>query len=91
MSIAQEKPTRVSLLSDANVRLLIARTAIFSGGNSVHTVAIGWLAYDLTQSAVLVGASVGIRSLPLLLLGPLAGVLIDRFDRATLLSSIRCT
>ena len=84
-SIAEENPSRVAVLLDANIRLLIARTAIFSGGNSVHTVAIGWLAYDLTQSAVVVGASVGIRSLPLLLLGPVSGVIIDRFNRATLL------
>ncbi len=72
-------------LADANVRLLVIRTLLFSTGNAVHTVSIGWLAWQTTGSAVLTGVAVGIRSFPLLIVSPLVGVLIDRMDRSRVL------
>lgn len=47
----------------------------------VVRIAIGWLAWELTASAFWVGALVAADALPVLLFGPLGGVLADRLDR----------
>ncbi len=55
---------------------------MFSGtGMWVQQATIGWVTYDLTGSAFLLGAVNGARSVPALLLGPFGGVAADRFDR----------
>jgi len=46
---------------------------------------MGWLTYDLTGSAFLLGAVNGFRALPLLVLGPFGGVAADRVDRKRLM------
>jgi len=46
---------------------------------------VGWLVLQLTDGkAVLTGTAVGIRTLPVLLIGPWAGALADRADRRKL-------
>lgn len=44
-------------------------------------VATGWLVYRLTGSSVLLGTVSFVGQLPAFFLGPLAGVLVDRWDR----------
>jgi MFS family permease len=56
-----------------------------AAGQWIQQVTLGWLIYDLTGSAVLLGVLNGFRALPFLLFGPLAGVAADRFDRRKLL------
>lgn len=46
---------------------------------------MGWLVLQLTGSPFWVGTVLGIRALPILLMGPLAGVAVDRLDRKKLL------
>ena len=59
---------------------------LFSGlGQWIQQATLGWLTYDLTGSAFLLGAVNGCRSLPLLLLGPFGGVAADRVDRRRLM------
>ena len=60
-------------------------TLFSSAGQWIQQVTLGWLTYQITGSAFLLGAVNGIRSLPLLLLGPFGGVAADRFDRKQLL------
>ncbi len=48
----------------------------------------GWLVYELTGSALLLGVATALRSLPLLLLGVWGGVFADRFDRRKLLLAV---
>ena len=50
----------------------------------VVRVAMGWLAWELTESAFWLGAIAAADSLPVLLLGPIGGVLADRLDRRSL-------
>ena len=46
---------------------------------------VGWLVLQLTEgNAFLTGTAVGIRTLPILIIGPWAGVLADRIDRRKL-------
>ena len=47
----------------------------------VVRIAIGWLAWELTESSFWVGAVAAADALPVLLFGPVGGVLADRLDR----------
>lgn len=62
--------------------------AIYTTGNIfshtglwVQRLAVGWLAWSLTESAFWVGAVAFADLFPVVLLGPFAGVLADRLDR----------
>ncbi|MEX2431083.1 MAG: MFS transporter [Dehalococcoidia bacterium] len=55
-----------------------------AGGIWLMQVSLGWLAYEMTQSALQVGLILGVRAAPLLL-APLTGVIADRIDRRRLL------
>jgi MFS family permease len=52
-----------------------------SGSNWLQQVTLGWLAYDISGSALAAGMVFGIRSLPSLLISPIGGVIGDRFER----------
>ena len=56
-----------------------------SAGNWVQQVTLGWLMFDMTQNALLVGSLMGVRAVPFLVSSPLAGVMADRVDRRKLL------
>lgn len=66
-------------------RLLWSGTAAAAGGSWLQQVALSWIVYDLTNDAFLLGLLNGLRSLPFLLAGPVAGVAADRFDRRWLM------
>ncbi len=51
----------------------------------VEGVVLGWLTYQVTQSALLTTLSVGMGALPSVAIGPIGGIYIDRWDRKTLL------
>lgn len=46
---------------------------------------MGWVVYEVTGSGALLGAVLGVRAVPMILLAPLSGVAADRFDRKRLL------
>lgn len=50
-------------------------------GSWMQQVAIGWLTWQLTESATWLGIVVFANQVPSLLFAPLAGVFADRFDR----------
>src|SRR5438094_10075287 len=54
-------------------------------GDTLNYVAVVVLVFRLSHSGIAVSALVVAEIVPTLLLGPLAGVLIDRFDRKRLL------
>ncbi|MFB3077639.1 MAG: MFS transporter, partial [Lysobacterales bacterium] len=49
---------------------------------------IGWLTYEMTQSAFLTSLAMGLDALPLLIAGPIGGMLVDSRDRSKLLAYI---
>ena len=65
-------------------RLLWTGTTLLAGGIWLMQVTLGWLAYEMTQSALQVGIILGLRAGPLLL-APVTGALADRMDRRKLL------
>jgi MFS family permease len=66
-------------------RYLFVGTALTMTGNFMQQVAQGWLIYDLTSSPTWLGVVSFARGLPMLILALLAGVVVDRFDRRTVL------
>ena len=49
---------------------------------------MGWLTYELTQSALLTSLAMGLDALPILIAGPLGGLLVDRWDKRKLLAGV---
>ena len=75
-----------SALRHRNYVYLWLADSFGSTANWVQQVALALLVADLTDSSAFwVGTVLGIRALPVLLIGPLAGVAIDRMDRKTLI------
>src|SRR3989304_8794374 len=54
-------------------------------GQWIQQVSLGWLVYELTSSSVLLGVLNGLRALPFLVAGPIAGVAADRMERKRLM------
>ena len=66
-------------------RYVWAGNFVAIGAQWLQLFTIGWLVHHLTGgNALLTGTVVGIRTLPVLLIGPWAGVLGDRLDRRKL-------
>jgi MFS transporter, DHA1 family, staphyloferrin A biosynthesis exporter len=74
-----------SSLRHLDYRYLWTGTLMMSAGQWVQQVTLGWLLYDLTGNSMLLGALNGLRALPFLVTGPMAGVAADRMDRRRLL------
>jgi MFS family permease len=50
---------------------------------------LGWLALELTNSPFMVGVAAFCRASPMMALGPLAGLLADRFDRGRVMIGVQ--
>jgi MFS family permease len=72
-------------LRHADYRYLWTGTLMMSAGQWVQQVTLGWLLYDMTGNSMLLGALNGLRALPFLITGPMAGVAADRMNRRKLL------
>ena len=80
----EQRPPRYrifSALHNVNFRYLWVSSAFISAGNQVQQIAMGLLVWEATNSTFWVGTVLGIRALPILVVGPLAGVAVDRLDR----------
>jgi MFS family permease len=72
-------------LRHRNFRLFFAGQSISLIGTWMTRVATAWLVYQLTKSAILLGTVSFAGQIPTFLLAPLAGVLVDRWNRRTVL------
>ncbi len=70
-----------SLLRTGDFRWLWIGQVISSLGNNFTYLALSVLAYRVTGTALSVGVMLAANALPFLLVRPLAGVLVDRWDR----------
>jgi predicted MFS family arabinose efflux permease len=59
-------------------------------GTFIQAVALSWLVYRITGSPTLLGLTAFLSQAPQLLVAPVAGVLIDRFDRRRILVILQC-
>lgn len=70
-----------SALRQRSFRRLLSGLAVSQAGDWLYNVALLAFVYDRTHSAAWLAATTAARILPLVLLGPLGGVVADRFDR----------
>ena len=72
-------------LDNANYRRYVSGQSVSLIGTWMQTVAQSWLVLELTGSGTKVGFVVALQTLPVLLLGPYAGVVADRVDKRRLM------
>jgi len=53
----------------------------------IQHAALGWVVYEITGSGALLGAVMGVRAIPMVLLTPISGVAADRYDRRRLMQA----
>jgi MFS family permease len=51
----------------------------------IQHAALGWVVYEITGSGALLGAVMGARAIPMILLAPVSGMAADRYDRRRLM------
>ena len=66
-------------------RWLWTSILLYSVGNGMEQVAVGWLVFELTGSSFMVGVAAAARMAPLFFLGILSGTLSDRLERKAFL------
>ena len=59
-------------------------------GTFIQAVAMSWLVYRISGSPVLLGLTAFLSQAPQLVVAPLAGVMIDRYDRRRLMIGLQC-
>jgi MFS family permease len=74
-----------SSLRIRNYRLYFTAQLISVSGTWMQTVAQAWLVLHLTGSGVALGIVVGLQFLPMLLFGPVGGLVADRMNKRSLL------
>ena len=70
-----------SALSNRNYAIYLAGNTLSLHGLWIYRVALGWYAWQLSQSELWVGVVAFTQFAPAVVLGPIFGVLADRFDR----------
>jgi MFS family permease len=72
-------------LGSRNYRIYFAGQLVSLAGTWMQQIAMIWLAYRLSNSAMVLGMVGFASQIPILILGPFTGVLTDRFDRRRIL------
>ncbi|HEY9697877.1 MAG TPA: MFS transporter [Trichocoleus sp.] len=76
-------------LQSRNYRLFFMGQLISMAGTFMTQVAIAWLVYQLSGSAMLLGIAGFLGQIPTFLFAPFAGVLADRWNRQRLLVTVQ--
>lgn len=88
MSVASTKPASkhpFRSLKSPDFRLYFAGQIVSLAGTWMQQIAMGWLVYRLTESALVLGLLGFASQLPILVFGALGGVWSDRWDRRRLM------
>lgn len=75
-------------LGHRNYRLYVTGNAVSLIGTWMQQLAVGWLAWALTESPAWLGVIVFLDLFPAALLSPLGGALADRFDRLKVMIAV---
>ena len=54
-------------------------------GDALFTFAIPWISYELTHSVIVMGSMYAVSVLPIVLFGPIIGMVVDHWDRRRLM------
>ena len=74
-----------AILRDPTFRRLWVSGLCVNVARGMDMLALAWLALELTGSPFMVGLAAFIRSAPLIVIGPLAGIIADRVSRGRVL------
>ncbi len=77
----RQGPVPTSALRNRNYLIYLAGSTVSLHGLWVYRVALGWQAWELTESELWVGVVAFTQFFPMVLFGSVFGVLADRFDR----------
>src|SRR6476646_7804370 len=83
--MSSRAPRLLRALQHRNYRLFFGGQSVSLVGTWITRVATSWLVYRLTGSELLLGLVGFFGQIPTLLLSPLAGVLVDRWQRHRIL------
>ncbi|EIC21476.1 MFS transporter [Thiorhodovibrio frisius] len=78
-----------STFSERNYRLFFIGQGLSLIGYWIQSTAFNWMLYTLTDSPLMLGYLTAAINLPVLLLLPFAGALVDRFERRRLLIALQ--
>src|SRR5438034_5362393 len=78
-------PQLLRSLRHRNYRLFFGGQSVSLIGTWITRIATSWLVYRLTGSELLLGVVGFCSQIPMLVLSPFAGVLVDRWDRHRIL------
>ncbi|MEX1018782.1 MAG: MFS transporter [Litorilinea sp.] len=80
-----------ALLSIADFRWLLSSNVLWWQAHFMEAIVVGWLVLEMTNSPWLVAVAGFCRSLPLLILGFVAGQVADRFGRRRVILAAQST
>jgi MFS family permease len=84
--LANDRPPRwYHPLAQRNYRLFVAMQLAGSTGIWMQRLAQDWLVLQLTGSPAAVGVAVALQFLPMLVVGPLSGILVDLYPKRRIL------
>jgi MFS family permease len=72
-------------LRQRNFRLYVIGQLVSAAGTWVNATATAWLVLELSGSGIALGLNTALLFAPILVLGPVGGVLADRFDKRRIL------
>lgn len=75
--VLEKKIGYLDILKDKNYCLFMIGNLISRFGDSIDTIAYGWLVYEITGSTSLMALLFGVNAVPTIIFQPIAGVLVD--------------
>jgi MFS family permease len=83
-------PQGLRALRHRDFRWFFAGQGVSQIGSWLQMIATSWLVYHLSGSTLLLGVAAFAQQIPFLVLAPVAGVFVDRFDKRRLLMVTNC-
>lgn len=77
LALEKKKIGYKDILTDKNFCLFIIGNLISRFGDSIDTIAYGWMVYEITGSTALMALLFGVNAIPTILFRPIAGVFVD--------------
>ncbi len=77
LAVEKKKIGYKDILMDKNFCLFIIGNLISRFGDSIDTIAYGWMVYEITGSTALMALIFGVNDIPTILFQPIAGVFVD--------------
>ena len=84
-SDALGRPGLLASFAEREFRKVWGSAVLFGLGMWAERVAVGWFVLDTTESVFLTALSFAIRTMPNMVVGPIAGAVSDRYPRARVL------